>query len=561
LKKLIGNRITLIIGNLKITLENNLESLKLKPFKILEGIKESNGFSIKEYSEDYVFPEEYEEEIYEEVEEEDFKDINNELIEYIFPIIPFKIEYGILDEPYLWVGGKNKIPNNTPLYLLNQFGPYQPPKFNIIFIPLYPEDQQEIKGKIVRIAKDLIFGTETGNYNFPGLLRGFKLRIDLRNPRSIPLNLSKSEFEKKIVEILSEEGRNIPNLPKKFNLRNKINPFFLIGFEESIQREWGKFSPLYQYFKENLISLGYPNQIITNFNKFFGNYKIYPLWSTASAIFSKLGGIPWQIDTNYTKNNIPIDAIIGFRFARQKKNPGKQFILGIATVFTGNGKYLGFKTTSIPFDNIEEKYKFILKSHGFNRMYEGLKIPSKDIKNLFFEVEKLINKIGFHQENPGAIVVHRLGSISSEEADSFLEFFNISEYNAGALVSISEHPLKWNCNGKPVNRGTWINLDKKSGLLFPQGLAYYYQGEYKKEYSPRSIPKAFKITIMRDNGVYSKPYDAGHDILALSRMNWRHTTYIPSNYPITLQYALIIAQYYKNNIISSGDLNETPWFL
>ncbi len=274
-----------------------------------------------------------------------------------------------------------------------------------------------------------------------------------------------------------------------------------------------------------------------------------------------MGGIPWQIEANYAKNGTSIDAVIGFRFARQRDSEKNQFVLGIATIFSGNGKYLGFKTKFIPIDNIGENYKFILKSHGFTRMYEGLKIPSEDIKDLFSDAEKLIDKTGFHQKNPGAVVVHRLGSVSSEEADAFLECFNTSKYSAGALISISEHPLKWKFNEEAVNRGTWMNLNEKSGLLYPQGLASYYQGSYSKLFNPKSIPKAFKITIMRDNGVYSKPYDAGYDIMALSRMNWRHTTFIPSNYPITLQYALIIAQYSKNNIIPMGDLNETPWFL
>lgn len=561
LKELIGNGITIIFGNSTIVLENKMELFKLKPLKDLERIRKPKIKKVKEYIDDFIFPEELEEEIYENVEEEDFSIIDNELIEYILPIIPSKIEYGVLDEPPLWIGGEKKVPNNTPLYLLNQYGPFQTPKTTIVFIPIYPDDQLHIKNKISKVASFIISGSGSGNYDFPGLLKRFNLKINLRNPRSIPLNLSKLEFERKITNILNEVKKNVPNLPNKFKLENSINPFFLVGFEENVQKEWGKFTPYYQYFKENLISLGYPNQVITRFSHFFGNYKSFPLWSLSSAIFSKIGGIPWQIEANYAKNGTPIDAIIGFRFARQRDNKKNQFVLGIATVFSGNGKYLGFKTKSIPIDNIGENYKFILKSHGFTRMYEGLKIPSEDIKDLFSDAEKLIDKTGYHQKNPGAVVVHRLGSVSSEEADAFLECFNTSNYSAGALISISEHPLKWKFNGKAVNRGMWINLNEKSGLLFPQGFASYYQGTYSKPFNPKSIPKAFKITIMRDNGVYSKPHDAGHDIMALSRMNWRHTTFIPSNYPITLQYALIIAQYSKNNIIPMGDLNETPWFL
>ncbi|MHA1844114.1 MAG: hypothetical protein ACTSWE_07610 [Promethearchaeota archaeon] len=561
LTELIGNTITIIFGNLTIFIKNKLELFKLKPLKDLDRIKKTKEKEIQEYTDDFIFPEELEEEINEKIEEEDSKIIDNELIEYILPIIPSKIEYGVLDEPFLWVGGGKKVRDNTPLYLLNQYGPFQTPGSTLVFIPLYLDNQPNIKDKILKVANYIIFGTGSGLYDFPGLLNRFNLKINLRNPKAIPLNLSDLDFERKITDILEEERNDVPNLPLTFNLRNKINPFFLIGFEENTQKEWGKFTPYYQYIKENLTKLGYPNQVITKFGQFFSDYKSFPLWSTSSAIFSKVGGIPWQIEANYAKDGIPIDAIIGFRFARQRDHNKNLFVLGIATVFSGNGKYLGFKTKSIPIDTIGENYKFILKSHGFTRMYEGLKIPSEDIKDLFSDAKKLIDKTGYHQKNPGAVVVHRLGSVSSEEADAFLDCFNSSKYSAGALISISEHPLKWNINGKIVNRGTWINLNEKSGLLFPQGCASYYQGRINKLYTPKSIPKAFKITIMRDNGVYAKPHDAGYDIMALSRMNWRHATFIPSNYPITLQYALIIAQFYKNNIIPKGDLSETPWFL
>ena len=173
----------------------------------------------------------------------------------------------------------------------------------------------------------------------------------------------------------------------------------------------------------------YTNLVIKSFNQFFGNYKSYPLWSSSSAIFSKIGGIPWQIEASCTKNGSPIDAIIGYRFARRIAEDNNKFILGIATVFSGNGKYLGFKTKSIPFEDIGEKYGFILKSHGYSRKYEGLKIPAEDVKDLFSDAEAIVNRSNYHQEEPGAVVVHRLGSISSEEADAFLECFKSSKYS------------------------------------------------------------------------------------------------------------------------------------
>jgi len=561
LNQLIGNDIICTFGDFSIQLRNKLISLNLRKIRNLEKPLELPDEIIKEYKEETVYDEELEEEIYNEYSEHDVKLLENELMEYILPVIPLKIYFGILNEPPLWVGRDVKESRKTTHYLLNQFGPYSTPDRKVIFIPLYPKNQSNIKDKIRKISEFIISGSGSGKYDFPGLINGFNLQVNLTSPKNFPLNLSKQDFERRILEILEEVEREFPNLPKIFKLDKAFTPFFLIGFKESNKAGWGEFTPIYQYFKENLVGLGFPSQMITNFNAFFGNYKSFPLWSVSSAIFSKIGGIPWVVEANYTKNNIPIDYIIGFRFARQKSKNQNNYILGVATIFSGNGKYLGFKTKSIPIDDVDENYKFIFKSHGYTRRYEGLKIPAKQVKSLFYDATRLVDKSEFHQKKSGAVVVHRLGSVSSEEADAFLNSFKTSIFTAGSLVSMSEHPLRWKLKDKTVNRGTWINLDKRSGILFPQGLTSYYQGSYYKPYSPKSIPRAFKISIIRDHEVYEYPHDAGYDIMSLSRMNWRHTTFIPSNYPISLQYALIIANYYKNNIIPSGDLVETPWFL
>lgn len=561
LKELIGERIECVIGNISFVINNQFETLKLKNLKELNILKSISSNKANEYYEDFMYIDEFEESFDNEEEDEELGILENEIINYILPLIPSKIEYGVLKEPALWVGGNQKVSNSPTLYLLNQYGPYFIPDRRIVIIPLYPDDQPQIKDKISRVASYITSGSGSGRYDFPGLIKGFNLKINLVNPIAISLKLSKIEFERKLNEVLRELEQQIPNLAITFKLNSSVIPFFLIGFEENVKNEWGKFTPIYQYFKENLTGLGYPNQVIKKFNQFFGNYKSFPLWSSSSAIFSKIGGIPWQIEANCAKNGSPIDAIIGYRFARRIADDNHQFILGIATVFSGNGKYLGFKTKSIPIEEIGEKYGFILKSHGFSRRYEGLKIPSNEVKSLFSDAEAIIDRRNYHQEKPGAVVVHRLGSVSSEEADAFLECFKLSKYSAGALVSISEHPIRWCFDGHAVNRGTWINLNSNSGILFPQGLTDYYQGNYQKPYIPKSIPRAFKIRILRDNGVYKKPHDAGYDVMALSRMNWRHTTFIPSNYPISLQYALIIAGYLKNGIKAMGDLNETPWFL
>ncbi len=564
LKEFIGNEIECVLGNHVFKIKGNTEEFSTKFFEITD---DEIGFSSGEdeiYEEDDLYLEEIEEE--EEYKEEDEIGIQEfleeEVLKYVFPIIPRNIEYSIIKDPPLWIGRNEKKSNTTPMYLLNQFGPLKSPHYKIVFIPLYPNIQKNIKAKLEKVCNLIINGSGTGLFDFPGLKRRFGISVFMANSKSFPINLDHENFKREISTVLSDLRDVFPNFPLNFSINSEIVPIFMIGFNESAVKEWGKYTPLYQYFKENLTRLGFPSQIITKFNKFLvGKWISYPLWNLSTSLFAKIGGVPWHVDKGLTRKKEVINAIIGYRFARSYSKDENEYILGIATIFTGNGKYLGFKVGNIEIDQLSDKYHFFFRSHGYTRRYEGLKIPAKDVKNLFNDAMRYIEDIKLFQENPGGIVVHRLGSISNEEANSFLKCFQLSKFSAGALVSMSEYPLKWNFNNKTVDRGTWINLDETSGLLFPQGSIKYSTGYNIKNYFPASIPKSYKIRILRDTGVYDKVYEAGDDIIALSRMNWRHTTYMPSNYPISLEYSLIIAQNIKNNIIPSGDLIKLPWFL
>ena len=559
----VGNELECNMGNYVFKIKGITEDFETEFFEISEEELENTSKQIEEYEEDDLFLEEIEEEYEEEEENRKNEEIlEDEIINYIFPKIPKRLEYSKIKSPALWVGRNEKKSNTTTMHLLNKFGPLESLQFKIVFIPLYPENQRNIKEKLEKVCNLIINGSGIGNFDFPGLKRRFGLKISLGSSKSFPVDLNRENFRRCIQSILLELRNEIPNLPLSFSLNSEIVPIFIVGFRENTYREWGKYTPQYQYFKENLVGLGFPSQMITNFDRFLvGDWISFPLWSIATSIFAKIGGIPWHVDAGLIKNKKAIDAIIGYRFARSFSDEKNAFILGIATVFTGNGRYIGYKVDTVNVDDTFDNYNFFFRSHGYTRRYEGLKIPAENVKNLFNDTIRTVENNALYQDEPGGVIIHRLGSISNEEADSFLECFQLSNFSAGALVSMSEFPLRWKNNNQTVVRGTWINLNKNSGLLFPQGITTYFQGTKNKKYNPSSVPKTFKVTIHRDNGVYNNPYEAADDIMALTRMNWRHTTYIPSIYPTSLEYSLIIAHNLKNNIIPTGDLKKLPWFL
>ena len=562
LKEFIGNELECNLGNYVFKIKGYTEEFETEFFEISKEDLEMVSEEVEEYNEDDLFLEEIEEEYEDDDELENEEILEEEIIEYVFPRIPKRLEYAIIKSPPLWVGRNEKKSDTTTMHLLNQFGPLESPQYKIVFIPLYPENQRNIKEKLEKVCNLIINGSGTGRFDFPGLKRRFGLNISLGNSKSFPVDLNRENFKRNIHSILLELRNEFSNLPLSFSLSSEIVPIFIVGFREHVFREWGKYTPLYQYFKENLVCLGFPSQMITKFDKFLvGDWISFPLWSIATSIFAKIGGIPWHVDAGLTKKKKAIDAIIGYRFARSFSDEENVFILGIATIFTGNGRYLGFKVGTVNIDDTIDNYNFFFRNHGYTRRYEGLKIHAEDVKTLFNDAVSHIENNILFQDEPGGVIVHRLGSISNEEADSFLECFQLSNFSAGALVSMSEFPLRWKFNNQTVVRGTWININENSGLLFPQGRTTYFQGIKNKNFYPSSVPKSFKVNILRDNGVYNKPYEAAADIMALSRMNWRHVTYIPSIYPISLEYSLIIAQNLKNNIIPTGDLIKLPWFL
>ena len=158
------------------------------------------------------------------------------------------------------------------------------------------------------------------------------------------------------------------------------------------------------------------------------------------------------------------------------------------------------------------------------------------------------------------MVIHRLGNVPGDERDEFERSFLESSLNL-ALISVTDFPLYLFPDTGSIERGRFIKIDNSTGLLYTQGASQYSNGSTKKQYLPKSCPSALKIKISCDTGVYASISDAAKDIFSLTRMNWRHTAFFPSTYPVSLQYAMLVTQNLKNRIRPAGDYKDVCWFL
>ena len=506
----------------------------------------------------------YDENVGEEQEDIEKFVIPREILDQSLPIIPKSLPTVPLEEAALTVGSDFKRRNMTTMYMLDEYGPFSiRDGLTVIFIPLYFSNQQNIRKQVKDFCSNLINGVQVNHFRFPGLNNGFDITAQTTSPYDIPMQFNEASFRSQIENIIMDVRKKYPHLENQYNHLSNVIPFFVFGQLPEKRTRRGQYTPTYRFVKQQLTRMGIPNQTVVQFDKLNQDkWRIFPLWSVASQIFSKVGGVPWVIDSRLDKNNNPIHAIVGLRFAKRFDPTDKRkYVLGILSIITGDGRFVGFITNSFDYDEEIEEYNWLSRQYGLNRYYDGLKLSQEDVNTLCNNIISFLNDKMHLADQPGSIVIHRLGLIPAEERREFMNCFNQSNYTM-ALISVSNFSLHYCPNEEEVRRGTLFKIDNDLAYLFTQGVSQFNTSpSRKKNFTPRSCPSVLKIKRIADTGVYTNVVDAAIDIFSLTRMNWRHTTYIPSNYPISLQYALLVAQNLKNGIEPMGDYRDVPWFL
>ncbi len=555
----------LCIGNFKFSI--NTDFTKLNILEIEKEEESDEIFEEEEYTledEEYTFTDE--EELCEDESEEiieEFK-IPKEILDESLPIFPISIHSYTLQETSLTVGGNFCRKKMTTMYMLEKYGPFSAKNdLSVVFVPIYPSNQPSIRNKLIDFCNHLINGTRVNQYQFPGFNKCFNISSQSVDPYEISTQSDSRAFKYSIEAIIREVRSKIPQLEKQYTHLSNAIPFFIFGQQREKRIHQGEFTPSYRFVKQQLTEMGIPNQTVVRFDTLnYDKWRIYPLWSIASQIFSKIGGVPWVIESHLDRNMNPIHAIIGIRFAK-RYNPinERKYILGVLSIITSDGRFKGFITDSFDYSKEIEEYNWISRQHGLTHFYDGLKLSPDDVKKLCSEIVSFLkDKMGLIDQS-GSIIIHRLGLVPKQEQEEFKRFFDRSSFNL-ALISISHFSLR-HCSPKgDIQRGTLFKIDDKSAYLFTQGSCQYNTSPTtRKTFKPRSCPSALSLKLTINDGVYSDIVDASSDVLSLTRMNWRHTTYVPTNFPVSLQYALLVAQNKKNEIEPKGDYRELPWFL
>ena len=245
------------------------------------------------------------------------------------------------------------------------------------------------------------------------------------------------------------------------------------------------------------------------------------LWWLSLGIYVKSNGLPWQIESNEEGT-----AFVGLSYAI-KQNAKDKVVLGSSQIFDGNGNGLKFLLQPIEKPVYYNKNPFMSKDDAFKLV--------SNIRNTYNRIDPTI---GLNK-----IIIHKTTHFTKEEIEGInnalsgidnIELLQIQQFCYWRALKLKELTNgKHDFNGYPIERGTIIQLDEYSFLLWTHGVVEsmefskpYYQGK-------RSIPVPLLITrYMGKDSIEN----VASDILKFTKMNWNGAE-LYKTLPVTIDFS------------------------
>jgi hypothetical protein len=297
----------------------------------------------------------------------------------------------------------------------------------------------------------------------------------------------------------------IPNAWKNFReLKNEQTYFDL---HDSLKLYAVKKSLRLQFIEDK--SIGYGDQAKVK-------------WWLSLGIYVKSNGTPWKVKTDNTET-----AFVGLGYAI-RQNARNKVVLGSSQIFDGSGNGLRFLLQPIEKPVFYNKNPFMSKDDAFRLV--------TNIRNTYHKIDPVI---GLKK-----LVLHKTTHFTRDEMDGIcnalegidnIELLQIQQFSNWRAIKLrkkqdgSGHEF----DGFPIDRGTIIQLDEFSFLLWTHGLVQsneltkpYYQGK-------RGIPTPLLIKRFRGTDTIET---VANDILKLTKMNWNGAE-LYKTMPVTIDFS------------------------
>jgi hypothetical protein len=245
-------------------------------------------------------------------------------------------------------------------------------------------------------------------------------------------------------------------------------------------------------------------------------------WWLSLGIYVKSNGTPWKVKTDNTET-----AFVGLGYAI-RQNARNKVVLGSSQIFDGSGNGLRFLLQPIEKPVYFGKNPFMSKDDAFRLV--------SNIRNTYHKIDPII---GLKK-----LVLHKTTHYTRDEIEGIcnalegienIELLQIQQFSNWRAIKLKKDFVtgKHTYDGYPIERGTIIQLDEFSFLLWTHGVVEnqelngkYYQGK-------RGIPTPLLIKRFRG----TDPVETvANDILKLTKMNWNGAE-LYKTMPVTIDFS------------------------
>jgi len=238
-------------------------------------------------------------------------------------------------------------------------------------------------------------------------------------------------------------------------------------------------------------------------------------WNFCTALYYKANQtVPWKLVTNI---NRPSVCFVGIGFYRSRDR--KSLHTSLAQIFDELGNSVILRGTPIE-KNKDDPVPHLSAEQAFDLLSRALS-----------EYEVALDTA------PARVVIHKSSTYNAAELDGFKEAADSLRVHRTDFVTILDANIRLLRNGiYPPYRGTHIELDKQTHLLYTRGSV-----EYFRTYPGLYIPQPLEVRIVDSD---ESPSVICQEILGLTKMNWNNTQF-DRKYPITLECARKVGQIMK----------------
>lgn len=422
---------------------------------------------------------------------------------------------------------------------IDQHGPYDAESFPEKRVQVAVVCPVEFVGEVEQFLRQFKDGIHSTDENAP-FRQGFV--------RKYHLNSCDFSFHEVKQGLPVEEGYKSASLDA---LKAKPNLAIAVIREQHRQQQ-DTLNPYYTV-KARMMAQGVPVQVV-EIETIRQPRRAYILNNLGLAIYAKLGGIPWTLAPNQDFAHEIVVGIGSARLGESRRGFGER-VIGITTVFSGDGQYLLANNTK---EVDSEQYLAALTS--------SLKETVAELRSRFGWKPNDRVRFIFHQsfkkyKDVEAEAVKQFAA-SLGEFDVKYAFVHVSDSHNWMLLDPASGGAKFgrSVNGRMVpQRGQCVPLGPHTALVT-------LSGPYQVKTTWQGCPHPVLVNIHQDSTFTSLDYLA-RQVFNLSFMSWRG--FNPSTLPVSISYSNMIVdllghlRHVKNwnSETLATTLRERRWFL